>query len=126
MVPGQRVEVYRNLHKGKKTGEAWYSVRQRSGKRHVIGHVQNIVLEDCKLVVSEAGRQRCLREKRKNVHAVIRGTISAQPYFYGLSLPVTYNPYKYSSFVFVDSYGQVTPVHAAKRVGIAGKSVVVR
>jgi hypothetical protein len=58
--------------------------------------------------VSEAGRQRVLREKRKNVHAGVSGTWinyctnRVENHFEFLSMvgrQVTYNPYKYDSFV---------------------------
>lgn len=65
-----RVQVYRNLHK-----DCW-SVRDKATRR-VIDHCDEVFLRDCKFVVSEAGRQRVLKEKRKNVHAYIEGELEA-------------------------------------------------
>jgi len=65
-----------------------------------------VLLEGCKFKVSEAGRQRVLREKRKNVHAGVTGTWingdRVESHYEFLSMvgrQVTYNPYKYDSFV---------------------------
>ena len=60
-----KIEVYWNLHK------EMFSVRHK-GK--VIAHVACINVKDAKFVVQKAGRERVLREKKKNVHAFIRGT----------------------------------------------------
>jgi len=69
--PGQRVKVYRNLHRG------GYSVVALDGpsKGLVVGHAEHITLGDVEFVVSEAGRQRVIREKKKNVHAYAVGTL---------------------------------------------------
>lgn len=88
-----RVEVYRNLHR------RCLSVRD-ARTRKVVAHVESVLLADARFVVSEAGRQRVLRERRKNVHAVVRGTLLAQ----GTPAPegwaaVTYNPYRAATFV---------------------------
>ena len=60
----KRVEVYRNLHNDK------LSVRY-GGK--VVGHVDSIWLRDATFAVQPAGRDRVRREKKKNVHAFVRG-----------------------------------------------------
>lgn len=97
-----RVFVYFNLHK------KCFSIKALEGDRkgRVVAHSDTVVLEGCKLLVSEAGRQRVLREKRKNVHAGVSGTWinadRAESHFEFLSMvgkQVTYNPYKYASFV---------------------------
>lgn len=113
---GTRVEVYRNIHKSRRAGRPVYSVRDAKTKR-VIAHESLIVLTDAKFKVSEAGRQRVLREKRKNVHAVIEGTW-VEPGSIDMSGPnlvVLYNPYKFSTFV-ADATKQ--PVHTAPIVEI--------
>ena len=62
-------------------------------------------LFDAQFKVSEKGRQRVLREQKKNVHAYVVGTWVSQdePNFWLTEyFPIklaTYNPYKYSSFV---------------------------
>jgi hypothetical protein len=91
---GKRVKVYFNLHK-----KTWSIKDKKTGL--VIGYASWIPLKDCDLKVSEKGRQRVLREKRKNVHAYVEGTVSfdvadKSEITHG---KFTYNPYKYDSFV---------------------------
>jgi hypothetical protein len=66
-----KVFVYFNLHK------KCFSVKALEGvnKGKVVQHTDNIVLLLPKFKVSEAGRQRVLREKRKNVHAGVVGWV---------------------------------------------------
>ena len=64
----EKVEVYYNLHR------SCWSIRQGG---LVLGHAQGITLTDCMFKVSESGRQRVLREKRKNVHATISGSVTS-------------------------------------------------
>lgn len=99
---GERVFVYRNLHR------KCYSVKSLETNR-VICHVDEITLTDVKFRVGKAGRQRVLREKRKNVHAGVVGYI-ADVSMLGQRTGVTYNPYKYESFVRDDK----SPIHQAK------------
>lgn len=85
-----KVRCYWNLHK------RLFSVVAREGpnKGRVIEHAGRILLRDVTPKVSEAGRQRVLREKRKNVHAYLEGTrvdpfaFTGPPYFV-----VEYSPY---------------------------------
>ena len=89
--PNKKIEVYFNLHK-----KTW-SVRQ-SGK--VIGHTDYIQVKDPQFVVSKKGNERVRREKKKNVHAFVRGYVESRlPVFPSKMRFVTYNPYKNSSFV---------------------------
>ena len=93
-----RVEVYFNLHKH------LFSVRSaRSGR--VILHTDKVHLRNPEFVVRQGGRQRVLREGKKNVHAFVRGDCP----FYRLNPrnatldTITYNPYKYETFVYEDN-----------------------
>ena len=89
--PNKKIEVYFNLHK-----KTW-SVRQ-SGK--VIMHTNYIQVKDPQYVVSQKGNERVRREKRKNVHAFVRGYhMSELPLMPSQVQFVSYNPYKNSSFV---------------------------
>lgn len=100
-----KVFVYYNLHK-----HCW-SIKALEGpnKGRVIAYRNHMWLEDCTFKVSEAGRQRVLKEQRKNVHAGVVGRwypdeIDKDVYTVGQAIaekmtPVTYNPYKYSTFV---------------------------
>jgi len=88
-----RVEVYFNLHK--KT----FSVRSaKSGK--VLLHTDEVHIENPEFVVRQSGRNRVLSEGRKNVHAFVRGDATFFRYTNRPMLDtLTYNPYKYASFV---------------------------
>ena len=107
-----KVDVYFNLHKKK------LSVRSCSTKR-VIAHVDEIILNDAKFVVNERGRQRVLSKKRKNVHAFVRGVIT-NSIISGVDEQVTYNPYKYSTFVNINT---TAPVFETKQACITGKVI---
>ncbi len=91
----QKVAVYFNLHK------KVFSIKALSGefKGRVIAHSEYVELENCKFKVSEAGRQRVLREKRKNVHAFVTGDLVSMDYTGICGEMAMYNPYKYDSFV---------------------------
>jgi len=86
----KRVYVYFNLHK-----KVW-SIRQNG---IVIEHTNEIKLRDCKFLVSQKGRQRVIKEQRKNVHAGVSGYIVPNIPDFKLSTNVHYNPYKYETFV---------------------------
>ena len=64
--PAKPVYVYRNLHK------KCLSVRQGGIVRC---HTANVVLKNCKFIVSEAGQRRVREEKQKNVHAFVKGFV---------------------------------------------------
>ena len=99
------VDIYRNLHR-----DTW-SIRDRATGR-VIGHSDNVLVEDATCVVQPAGRDRVLREGRKNVHAFVRGvmvTTCETPYAKAeCNVQVKYNPYKAGHFVRVDTSDKVT------------------
>lgn len=108
-----KVFVYFNLHR------KCLSVKALEGpmKGRVIRHADNIVLSNVVFKVSEAGRQRVLRERRKNVHA---GVVGYDECRIGHRLlwgdPVKYNPYKYSSFVHAVNE---RPIHSARLVQVS-------
>lgn len=106
-------------------------------KGRVIGYAKAVTLRDAHTVVSEAGRQRVLREKRKNVHAYIDGQLEGiRDYTERLMTPrvgsvldsahsevtmgdlrvLHYNPYKVLHFVwdlspfeYESAEGQIIP-----------------
>ena len=101
-----RAEVYFNLHK------RLFSVRALEGehKGRVVDHLPECAIRGAKFVVSEAGRQRVLREQKKNVHAYVRGELVEDSGDYiktmaklandaGTLRALKYNPYMYNSFV---------------------------
>lgn len=104
-----KVFVYFNLHK------RVFSVKALEGKDKgkVIGHRTSLAIDSPVFKVSEAGRQRVVRERRKNVHAGVVGFLTS-PYDWKQELvewtPVTYNPYIFTSFV--TRFGK--PVHKAR------------
>lgn len=103
---GTPVDCYWNLHKH------CYSVRARSGpnKGRIIAHATEVNLINVTLVVNKAGKQRVRTERRKNVHAFLRGTWGEAPIQHN---GITYNPYIHDTFVQRDN-GQ--PVLAADAV----------
>ncbi len=112
-----KVDVYRNLHK------KCMSVRSREKDDYgrVVSHLNSLLLGDCKFVVRPAGRIRVILDKRKNVHAFVRGTLKigyGRPYDLSTIrvdkwVEVTYNPYMFETFV-VKSTGQ--PIMKADQV----------
>ena len=100
-----KVFVYFNLHR------KCFSVKALEGinKGRVIKHANFVALENVTFKVSEAGRQRVLKEQRKNVHAGVVGTLVDSMYTVG-NQSVTYNPYKGSNFTL---RGTDTPILAA-------------
>lgn len=99
----QKVFVYYNLHK-----HTW-SIRDCKTRR-VIGHSDHVLLFEVKPKVSQAGRERVLREQRKNVHAGLEGYLMSthnsnathceDAYLGATQKGITYNPYKYTGFVY--------------------------
>ena len=93
-----RVDIYWNLHKN-----VW-SIRH---KGRVIQHATHALVQDATFVVQEGGRQRVLREMKKNVHAFVRGTLvwstdSTEDRLHP-GQAVSYNPYKGPSFFRKDT-----------------------
>lgn len=94
-----KVRVYFNLHK------RLFSV-QDCATRKVVQHRFNLVLHDVRFIVSERGRQRVLRDKRKNVHAFVEGTLLPQEEHAPRGRrwrKVSYNPYKSGHFTADDN-----------------------
>lgn len=105
-----RVEAYYNLHK------KCLSYRPIGGK---VRHALTLQMRDVKFAVQPAGRERVLLEGRKNVHAFVRGELISADETSRLEevdveaatdllddlgkRKVTYNPYKYDSFVYADT-----------------------
>src|SRR5205085_2292095 len=114
-----KVFVYFNLHK------KCFSVKALEGanKGRVIAHTNELDLYDVEFKVSEAGRQRVLREQKKNVHAGVVGFTDAELPFIPMldrCKSVTYNPYKFASFVLKDTE---EPVKEAAYARLCGRSI---
>jgi hypothetical protein len=111
-----RVDIYFHLRK------KVFSVRSREPGNYgrVIAHVRHAIIKNPVGVVSENGRLKVLAQRKKNVHAVIRGewidrSRAAHDTINGLDLTTAdgwrYNPYKTKEFVTA-STGE--PVNASK------------
>ena len=115
-----RVFVYFNLHK-----KMW-SVKALEGpqKGRVIARTFYVPLRDVRPRVSQKGRERVLKEKVKNVHAGIVGQWYKDSVFeLTKCVEVTYNPYKYSSFVTkINKY----PIKSANIAMLSNGRVFVR
>ena len=116
--PEGRVQVYYNLHK------KCLSIRYK-GK--VIEHAREVTLTDAKFHVQPAGRERVLREKRKNVHAYVSGKLKesfwhtqAPAYVWTAKQRITYNPYKHKNFVDKKT---LKPITSAQVVHISDKQI---
>ena len=87
-----KVEVYFNLHK------KLFSVRSVVTGR-VMFHTYEVCIDNPKFVVRKAGRDKVLRERKKNVHAFVRGDIRHYSEILSPRLDLNYNPYKAGHFV---------------------------
>ena len=134
--------IYFNLH-----SKLW-SIKALAGpcNNRVIVHADRVLIVNAEFKVSEAGRQRVIQEKRKNVHAGVVGTVlwfsgTYRPDYVDKGLPeayrtltddikdhidhvliygdpVTYNPYKHDSFMVK----QTSAIHDADKVYMAAGS----
>lgn len=98
---GKKVMVYYNLHKHT------FSV-QYQGK--VVLYADYVKLSNVEFRVREGGKDKVRKEMRKNVHAFVIGTLMEYCTYPCENMPqetndnvITYNPYKYDSFVKKDS-----------------------
>lgn len=138
-----KVFIYFNLH------QKCLSVKSLEGehKGKVIAHVHSAQLAGVEFKVSEAGRQRVITEQKKNVHAGIIGELwnaDIKRFRFELNqedresiswfdpmahdhhrlTDVTYNPYKYKTFVHKLDDSQ--PILTSKFVSIKGKEIRAR
>ena len=110
-VMGQRVRAYRNLDY---KPERVYSIQVylRGIGWRVLGHTDNILLQDVAFIVNENIRQRVVAKSRKLVHAVVSGRVVPCMFADRVLLPeaASYNPYRFPNFYTV---GNEQPVHKA-------------
>jgi cellobiose-specific phosphotransferase system component IIB len=90
--------VYRNIKKSKDTHT--YSVKGSDGK--VLRHATDLSLLNPDIKVSNKGRERVRSEKQKNVHAGIKGEMGKVDASKFNWRDITYDPYKYETFVYRD------------------------
>ena len=112
-----KVRIYYNFHK------KLFSVQEKvNGSWKVVEHTNEIFLRNATFKVSEAGRQRVLKEKRKNVHAFILGErFPFVPKSLVYRDEISYNPYKASNFMVVS---ENKPLDRAKYVVILNGKVI--
>jgi hypothetical protein len=120
---GARVMVYYNLHKH--TFSVTYS-----GK--VIIHADYVKLDNVEFRVREGGKSKVRDEKRKNVHAFVIGNLIDYCEFpcEDLAEPedgvvVTYDPYKYDSFVIKKTGKPVYNASEVEMVNLKNKIYII-
>jgi len=100
-----KAAVYWNLHKD------IFSIQSREKENYgkVVAHKNSVVIGLPKFVVRQAGREKVLKNKSKNVHAFVVGNVEYDTFFnLGKGRLISYNPYKYKSFVFADTKEPIT------------------
>lgn len=114
----QQVEIYKNLHNG------LWSVRQNG---LVVAHLESFKLNQVFFRVSEVGRQRVIKEKKKNVHAFICGLLEEsmvnfitpdKEAFHVELVEATklyYNPYRTERFMIKRPNGNDFQLYSAKK-----------
>lgn len=118
---GEKVLVYYNLHKHT------FSVRYE-GK--VVLHADYLKLKDVTFKVREGGRQQVINTKQKNVHAFVIGTVEDYIKYPATSTLtahgdlVTYNPYKYNSFVIKNTEEPIYKASEVEMVNINNKGFI--
>lgn len=90
--PNKIVQVYRNLNNNS------FSIRCSKSKL-VLAHGNDFIIKNAFSKVSESGRQRVIKEGRKNVHAYVEGEISEDVVKdYEILDELYYNPYGQANF----------------------------
>ena len=113
----KHIRVYYNFRK--KT----FSVQEKvNGSWKVVEHTNEIFIRNATFKVSEVGRQRVLKNKRKNVHAFILGErFPFIPKSFVYRDEVFYNPYTGPNFMVVS---ENKPLDWAKYVTIINGKVI--
>lgn len=100
-----KVFAYRNLNR---KGVVW-SIKDCKSNL-VVDRVEEAYFKNAELKVSEAGRQRVLKQQKKNIHAGVKGTRLKTKPKVSMWIKASYDPYKNKSFI--DWY--TDPVFKAK------------
>jgi hypothetical protein len=128
---GQRLEVYRDLRKG----HLCWSIRSPKGKKPVLNYhgtglgrqkdrTQQVGLKNCVFTVKEGGPAKVRLTRKKYVHAWVTGVlVDAGEVREFCTKRVTYDPYKFESFVTVEEPN--TPIRSAEMVLFEYPSVFV-
>ena len=108
---GTKVRLYRNLTRYTNSVQMWIKNSKGVGRWIVVGYIDTARVDNAKFTVGEKTRQKCIREKKKYVHAYVVGNWrSSWTLGQGHSKSsdvdqVTYNPYKNKYFKTTDWYG---------------------
>lgn len=120
---GKRVMLYYNLHKH--TFSILY-------KGLVVIHADYVKLKDVEFRVRQGGRGKVIKEKRKNVHSFVIGTLVDYCKYPCENLPdepnnniVTYNPYKYSTYVMKDTEEPVYTANEVDMINLKNKIFII-
>jgi len=120
---GQKVMVYYNLHKHT------FSV-QKNGL--VVMHADYVKLENVEFRVRQGGKDKVRREMSKNVHAFVIGTLVDFCQYPCNDIPdeptgdvVTYNPYKYDTFVYKETEEPVLKASEVDMINSKNKLFVI-
>jgi hypothetical protein len=121
---GKKVMVYYNLHKHT------FSVRYNN---KIILHSDYVKLENVEFRVRPGGKDRVRSEKQKNVHAFVIGTLMDYCEFPCENLPeepnnniVTYNPYKYNSYVMKDTEEPIFHANEVEMINLKNKIFITK
>ena len=120
---GKKVMVYYNLHKHT------FSVTY---KGRLISHSDYVKLTDVEFRVRQGGREKVVKEKRKNVHSFVIGTLMDYCKYPCESLPsepnshiVTYDPYKYNSYVMKDTKEPIFHADEVEMINLKDKIFII-
>jgi hypothetical protein len=96
--------------------EVYFNIRRKVfsvvvGGR-VVRHSSRVYMKDCRFKVGEKGRQRVIKEQKKNVHAKVHGDL-VDGFSCDGGREATYNPYRDLTFVHRDDG---SPVLRGERV----------
>lgn len=118
---GKRVMVYYNLHK--KTFSIQY-------KGLVIAHADYVKLNNVEFRVRQGGKEKVRSEMSKNVHAFVIGDLVDFKPYPSTDIPspsssksITYDPYKYDSFVYRDTEEPVTNAREVEMINQPGGKI---
>jgi hypothetical protein len=121
---GEKVMVYYNLHKHT------FSVKH---KNKLIVYADYVKLGDVEFRVRQGGKEKVRSEKQKNVHAFVIGDLLDYCAYPCDDIPkppsngvVTYNPYKYDSFIYKENKEPVFFAEEVVMINSTNKIFVVK
>lgn len=121
---GKKVMVYYNLHKH--TFSVVYD-----GK--VILHADYVKLTDVEFRVRPGGKEKVRKDKSKNVHAFVIGTLIDYCQYPCENIPeptsndiVTYNPYKHDTFVYKSDESPIRFANEVDMINSINKLFIVK